>query len=86
VFNGLTCLACSTRASWEAEMQLLPVLLTTVVAAVPSDADSRCDDVSSTVVDVAHVVITEQVTLPPADDILRQAQDVTRTNHDHTAT
>ena len=70
--DSLTCLACSTRASCEDEMQLLLELLTTVVAAVPTDADSRCDDVSSAAVGVTHVVITEQVTLPPDDDTLQQ--------------
>jgi len=53
--DGVTCLACSTRASCDDEIQLLLLLVvTTAVDAVLTGAD----DVSSATVNDAHVVIT----------------------------
>jgi len=50
----------------------LLLLLATAVTGVLSDTVGTCDDVCSASVDDMHVVITELVTLSPADDTLQQ--------------
>jgi len=52
-----------------------------VVAA--DDTGTTFDDVSTVAVDDTHVVITELVTEPPADDTLRIFSVITSMSHKH---